>query len=71
MNAKKVKPSVTPGTPWRTLIKNEGDAVIESKYREMVGKLLWTLKKASPDCANAARKLSAHLSNPGRNSGMR
>jgi hypothetical protein len=65
-NAKKVKPSATPGTPGRTLVKNKGDAVMESKYRKMVGKLLWTVKKESPDCANAVRELSAHLSNPGR-----
>jgi hypothetical protein len=32
----------------------------------MVGKLLWTVKKESPDCANAVRELSAHLSNPGK-----
>ena len=47
-SAKKVKPSATPGTPGRTLIKNEGDAVMESKYRKMVGKLLWIVKKESP-----------------------
>jgi hypothetical protein len=65
-NSKKVKASATPGTPGRTLIKNEEDAVMESEYRKMVGKLLWTVKKESPDCANAVRELSAHLSNPGK-----
>ena len=65
-NSKKVKASATPGTPGRTLIKNEEDAIMESEYRKMVGKLLWTVKKESPDCANAVRELSAHLSNPGK-----
>ena len=30
-----------------------------------MGKLLWSTKKDSPDCANAVRELSAHLSCPG------
>ena len=39
---------------------------MEAEYRKMVGKLLWAVKKESPDCANAVCELSAHLSNPGQ-----
>ncbi len=56
----------TPGTPGRILVTNEEDPIMESEYCKMVGKLLWTVKKESPDCANAVRELSAHLSNPGK-----
>ena len=40
--------------------------MMETEYRKLVGKLLWTVKKESPDCANAVRELSAHLSSPGK-----
>ena len=63
---KYVKVYATPGIPGRILIKNEEEPVKEAEYRKMVGKLLWTVKKESPDCANAVRELSAHLSNPGK-----
>ena len=63
---KYVKVYATPGTPGRILIKNEEGPVMEAEYRKMVGKLLWTVKKKNPDCANAVRELSAHLSNPGK-----
>jgi hypothetical protein len=39
---------------------------MESEYRKIIGKLLWTVKKKSPDCANAVSELLAHLSNPGK-----
>lgn len=56
----------TPGAPGKVLIKNEEDVMMETEYRKLVGKLLWTVKKESPDCANAVRELSAHLSSPGK-----
>ncbi len=39
---------------------------MEAEYRKMVGKLLWTVKKESPYCANVVSELSAHPSNPGQ-----
>ncbi len=62
---KYVKVYATPGTPGRLLIKNKEGPVKETEYRKMVGKLLWTVKKESPNCANAVRAVHPHLSNPG------
>ncbi len=63
---KYVKVYVTPGTPGQILIENKEGPVKKGEYRKMVGKILWTVKKESPDCANAVRELSAHLSNPSK-----
>ncbi len=38
---------------------------MQPEYSSIVGKILYFLKKVSPLCANAARKLSQHLENPG------
>ncbi len=53
IRTKYAKVYATPGTPGRILIKNEEGPVKEAEYRKMVGKLLWTVKKESPNCANA------------------
>ena len=55
----------TPGIPGRCLSKNTGEPVHHSKYRSLVGKILYFVKKISPVCANACRELSQHLDNPG------
>jgi histone deacetylase 1/2 len=60
-----IKSYATPGVPGKTLNKNDGEVIMEGEYRKIVGKLLWSTKKDSPDCANAVRELSAHLSCPG------
>ncbi len=63
---KYVKVYKTPGTPGQILVKNKEGPVKEAEYRKTVEKLFWTVKKESPDCANALQELSAHLSNPGK-----
>ena len=62
----KVKDSQTPGAPGKTLKKNEDpDKIIkESEYRSIMGKVLYYVNKMDMTCANAARELSQHLSNP-------
>ena len=63
---KSAKVYKTPGAPGKILIKNKEDIMMKTEYRKLVGKLLWTVKKESPDCAKAVREISAHLSSPGK-----
>ena len=66
LTGKKIKSYVTPGAPGKTLGANNGETIsMEAEYRKIVGKLLWSTKKDSPDCANAVRELSSYLSCPG------
>jgi hypothetical protein len=56
----------TPATPGTVLTTNDGKVPMEtSKYRSIVGKLLYYATKLGPDISNAVRDLSRHLSNPG------
>ena len=59
------KGAPTPGLPGTSLAKNEGNTILHSEYRSIVGKILYFVKKISPICANACRELSQHLENPG------
>ena len=56
----------TPGKPSTILEKHEGDPVDEPNYRKYVGKVLYAVIKVLPDCANAVRDLTVHLSNPSK-----
>ena len=62
---KELKEYKTPGAPGTHLLKNEEETQDESGYRKFVGKLLYASVKVLPNCSNAMRDLSAHLSNPG------
>jgi len=57
----------TPAVPGSSLIKlEEGKEVVNmSEYRQHVGRLLYAVTKVIPDCANAIRDLTCHLSTPG------
>lgn len=54
----------TPGTPGNVLVKHDGEPVDHGAYRKFVGRILYAVVKVLPDCANAARDLTVHLSNP-------
>jgi hypothetical protein len=62
---KNVKEVDTPGFPNSYLSKNDGDAVMMTEYRSLVGKVMYLMTKLAPDLANPARELAQHLSNPG------
>lgn len=47
------------------MTKNTDSVVKLDNYRCMVGKILYYTTKIAPDCANAIRELSQHMSNPG------
>jgi len=54
----------TPGKPSNVLEKNLGEPVDESNYRRYVGKALFAVRKVLPDCGNAVRDQTKHISNP-------
>ena len=55
----------TPGTPNKSLPKNEGEPVDAEKYRSIVGKIMYLVTKLWIGGANVARELTKHFSNPG------
>jgi hypothetical protein len=61
----KAKEYATPGTPGKTLKKNEGNMVEIDAYRSIVGKIIYYATKIAPEICNAVRELAGHLSNPG------
>ena len=62
---RKIKPYDTPGEPGKHLKKNGDETMMLDEYRSIVGKLIYYSTKISPDCSNAVRELSQHMSNPG------
>jgi Reverse transcriptase (RNA-dependent DNA polymerase) len=62
---KKTKEFATPGTPGKTLKKNEGNMVDIDAYRSIVGKIMYYATKTAPEICYAVRELAGHLSNPG------
>jgi hypothetical protein len=62
---KPAKIYATPGTPGKTLRKNEGTMVELDAYRFIVGKIMYYATKIAPEICNAERELARHLSNPG------
>jgi hypothetical protein len=65
-SGKKAKVYATPGTPGKTLRKNEGTMLGLDAYRSIVGKIMYYATKISPEICNAVRELAGHLSNPGK-----
>jgi hypothetical protein len=57
--------AMTPGKPNFGLVKNLEDPVMLDAYRSIIGKVMYYVTKISPECANPARELSQHMSNPG------
>ena len=57
----------SPAAPNTSLAKlpEDQESIDESGFRKYVGKLLYAVMKVLPDCANAIRDLTCHLSNPG------
>ena len=56
-----------PAVPGQFLMKlEEGEEAIDIRsYCRFMGKLLFAVMKVLPDCGNAIRDLTCHLSNPG------
>jgi hypothetical protein len=63
---KKDKEYATPGTPGKTLRKNEGNMVDIDAYRSIVVKIMYYITKIAPEICNAVRELAGHLSNLGK-----
>jgi hypothetical protein len=61
---KKAKVYATPGTPGKTLRKNEGAMLDLDAYRSIVGKIIYYATKIAPEICNAVRELAGNLSNP-------
>jgi hypothetical protein len=57
----------SPAVPGSSLLKleEEEEPIDTSSYRKFVGRLLYAVMKVLPDCANAVRELTCHLSAPG------
>ena len=57
----------SPAVPGQFLMKlEEGEEAIDiGSYHRFMGKLLFAVMKVLPDCGNAIRDLTCHLSNPG------
>jgi hypothetical protein len=62
---KKAKVYVKPGTPGKTVKKNEGAMIDIDAYRSIVGKIMYYATKIAPKICSAVRELAGHLSNPG------
>ena len=60
----KVKLSEVPASPGKYLLKNKGQIYQLEEYRSLIGKILYYTNKISPECANAVRELSKHMSTP-------
>jgi len=61
---KEVKPYTTPGTPGESLIKHEGQAIDETEYRSIVGKILYLTSKMMIEGCNASRELARYFTGP-------
>jgi len=54
-----------PAEPGKTLHKSEDETIIDAtRYRSMVGKLLYVNKVSRPEISNAVRELSQHFDKP-------
>jgi len=62
-----VKDHRSPGVPGSCLSKlpEDEEPIDIASYRKFVGKLLYAVMKVLPDCNNAVRDLTCHLSAPG------
>jgi hypothetical protein len=62
---KRTKEYATPGTPGKTLMKNDGNMLDINAYRSIVGKIMYYATKIAPEICNAVSELAGHLSNHG------
>jgi len=62
---KEAKEFDSPGTPGKTLTKNEGEPKDPEVYRSIVGKCMHLVTKLFAEGCDSARELSRHFSNPG------
>ena len=64
---KSLKDYPTPGAPNEILTKvhDEGLIIDQTEYRKYVGRILYAVTKVLPDCANAVRELTCHMTAPG------
>ena len=64
---KVLKDYPTPGAPSTILMKVEDESLIidPTEYRKYVGRILYAVTKVLPDCANAVRDLTCHMTAPG------
>ena len=58
----------TPAAPGSSLLKlpDDMDPIDIPGFRKFVGKILYAVMKILPDCANAIRDLSCHMTRPGK-----
>ena len=65
LTGKVPRPQKTPGTPGLSMQKNQTDKAVDAtKYRTIVGKVMYLVCKLMPEGSNAARELSRHFGNP-------
>ena len=55
----------TPGTPGASLMKNEGEVVSQTVYRQIVGKGMYLGQKIAAETSNPVRELTRHFQSPG------
>ena len=55
----------TPGKPGEILVKHDGDPVMHSEYRSILGKLMFYVTKISPECSYACGQLARQMHRPG------
>ena len=63
---KPIKTALSPGIPGKSLLKAEEGAepINLDKYRSFVGRIMWYMRKLTPQCCNAMRELASHMSCP-------
>ena len=61
-----VKEASTPGFPGKTLCKQtEENPKKRGQYMSFVGRLMWYMRKITPQSCNAMRELASYMDNPG------
>jgi hypothetical protein len=63
---KKAKVCATPGTPGKTLRKNEGAMINLDAYRSIVGKIMYYATKIAPEICNGGKRVSRTFIKPWR-----
>ena len=54
-----------PGKPGEILEKHDGEPVMHSEYRSVLGKLMFYVTKVSPECSFSCGQLARQMHNPG------
>ena len=62
----KVRTFPTPAPPGKSLMKAaEGSEPLElERYRSFVGRIMWYMRRITPQCCNAMRELASHMQCP-------